>query len=351
MQKRTHKATVFLAKSCQPINQNYIGNEVKLQFVPSVDFASKLTTTPYPVFRNISNYVKMVKPDVLHANSHLFLSSCQALVAANKLRVPSVITIHGVSAERGLVLNALQKIYIQTIVRAVLKDTKAVICLTKNDSETFSKVADPRKISVIPNGVDTELFRPCGKEENLIVWAGRFVPEKGTEDLIEAARIVANQKKHARFLLIGNGPLKLKIVKMAKDYGLIGKTVTFLEPLSRQALAEVFGKAVIFTLPSLREGMSMALLEAMASGNGIVASDAPGINGIIKNRYNGILIPPKNPRELARAILMLLDDMELRDMLASNALKTVCQNYQWDRVIDRLEEVYESVQSERFGDS
>jgi glycosyltransferase involved in cell wall biosynthesis len=207
----------------------------------------------------------------------------------------------------------------------------------------------PKKIRIVPNAVDTNLFSPqTEREENLVVWVGRFVPEKGLEYLLKAAKIVSGKAKNVKFLLVGDGPLKAKIMKLASDLGLLGKFVRFTGPLKREQVANILGRASVFVFPSLREGLPLSVLEAMACGTPVVGSDVPGIKDLVVNGENGLLVPARNPKMLAEALLTLLNEVELRKEMGRRARRVVVAEYSWDSVISKIEKVYYEAINECF---
>ena len=299
----------------------------------------------YPYLPNLSREVELLKPDVVHAESHLFLPSFQAIKKARRLGLPCVVSVHGVFADRGFGVNFAQRLYLRSLGLSVFKSANRVICLTLSDAKEVVRLGCPsEKVRLVPNAVDTELFKPCKEceEDNLVVWVGRFVPEKGLNYLIEAAKIIVDdfKFKNVRFLLVGYGPWKKKIMKLAYDYRLAGKFIRFTEALGRDEVAKVLGKATIFVFPSLREGLPLSVLEAMACGVPVVGSDVPGINDVIVNGKNGLLVPARDPKALAKAVLTLLNDEDLGRELGQNDRKLVMEKYNWDVVVNEIEKVY-----------
>lgn len=299
----------------------------------------------YPYLPGLPAKIEALRPEIIHVESHLFLTAFQAVRKAKELKLPCVVTIHGVHAERGKAINLAQSIYLHSIGLKVLRNADSVICLTRNDAEEIEKLGVvAEKIRFVSNAVDTRLFKPSEKrEDDLVVWVGRFVQEKGLEYLIEAVRTVAQEHQGVRFLLIGYGPWKEKIVKMAIDYGLLGKQVTIIGPLTRTEIAQVLCRSTVFVLPSLSEGMPLALLEAMSCGNAVIASNVGGIGEIVRNYDSGVLASPRNAKELASSILMLLRDDGLRRKLARNGREAVEREHSWDSVLAQLDSVYESI--------
>lgn len=343
MSAKGHKTAVITWNKRNP-SSNMIGevNNVNVWRLAGTSFKLNHLITEYPFIRGITSALKQLKPDIVHAHSHLFLTSVQAIKKAKKLGLPSVITVHGVFAHRNIAVNFAQHAYLHCFGSMILRNASRIICLTRSDIDEIVKLGCPReKIRLIPNAVDTAKFRPSKRrEDNLIVWIGRFVPEKGLEYLIEAARATAKRAKDAKFLLIGYGPWKTKIAKLAHDYGLLPEVVRITGPLETDEVAEILGRATVFVFPSVKEGLPISVLEAMASGAPVIGSDISGIRDLIIHRKNGILIPPRNPQALADAILDLLDDNKLRREMGQKARELMINEYSWDTIINRIENVY-----------
>jgi glycosyltransferase involved in cell wall biosynthesis len=299
-------------------------------------------THEYPFLPSLPAEINALKPEVLHVESHLFLTAFQAVKKANREHLPCVVSVHGVLAERGTFANLAQVAYLRSFGSEVLRGADRIICLTHSDAAEIRQYGcPPEKIRLVPNAIDTELFKPCKKrEDNLVVWVGRFVPEKGLEYLIKAAEIVSKRFRTVRFLFVGYGPLRAEITKMANDHGLLDKFVTITGPISRREIARILSSATIFVFPSLKEGLPVSVLEAMASEIPIVSSNVKGINEIILDQQTGFLVPPKKPEAIANSILTLLNNKDLRRKFGRRARQLVTEKYSWTRVIREMEKVY-----------
>lgn len=300
-------------------------------------------TQDYPFLPGLPAELAFLKPDIIHAESHLFLPTFQAVRTAKKLNLPCVITVHGLYANRSFATNALQLAYIRTIASDLFEKADKVICLTRSDAEEIVGFGCPlRKISIIPNAVDTELFTPSAShvENNLIVWVGRFVKEKGLEFLIEAAAITVKKIKTAKFLLIGYGPLKTKILELIHKYQL-ETYVTVIGPLTREEIANILGKATIFAFPSLREGLPVSVLEALSCGLPIVGFDVPGVRDIVRNNETGILVPPKNAKLFSDALVFLINNNDIRKKFGKESRDIAIRLYSWNKVMQKINSVYE----------
>ena len=159
------------------------------------------------------------------------------------------------------------------------------------------------KITVINNGVDRKKFYPAKNPvtQPVILCTSRFGARKGLEYLIRALPLVPQ----AKLLLAGTGTLEKKIKFLVKNLHLT-KRVKFLGPKSHQQLPSIYRRAKIFVLPSLSESQSNSLLEALASGLPVVATNIGG-NPELINSQNGILVPPADSQALAEAIIQALN--------------------------------------------
>ena len=287
-----------------------------------------------------------MKPHIIHAHSHLFLPTFTAVKTAKNLKTPIIVTIHGLMAKRNLLVNTAQYIYLYTIASWIFKHATKIICLTKSDAqETIKYGCPPEKIKIIPNAVDTDLFKPRNtqKEENSIIWIGRLVPEKGLIYLLKALNIIVNKYKiKVKAIIVGDGPQKPELLDLIHKYDL-SQYVHLTGILNKKEVAHILNKAQLFVLPSLKEGLPKALLEAMASGLPAIASNISGINEVIKNHYNGLLVQPQNPQQLAEAITYLLSNPTLIKKLGANARKSIIRKYSWLHILAKLDQVYTEV--------
>jgi glycosyltransferase involved in cell wall biosynthesis len=330
-------------KGNHPLEET-VSNGFTIFRLAGLNFSLDGIITDYPYLPNLPEKMKKLKPEIVHGESHLFLTTIQAIRIATRLGIPSVVTVHGVIAKRSIAVDFVQNVYLRTLGLWLFENTDRIICLTKSDAqEIIGFGCSSEKIELIPNAVDTNRFRPRKvRQKNLVVWVGRFVPEKGLDCLIKAAKIVVKEYKNVEFALIGYGPLKEKTMKCAHDYGL-SNNVHFMGPFSRDEIADFLGKASVFVLPSLKEGLPLSLLEAMASGLATVGSHVQGISDVVTHEQNGILVPPENPEALASSILTLLNDENLRRRLGQSARRLIEEKHNWNIITSKIERVYNEV--------
>lgn len=209
---------------------------------------------------------------------------------------------------------------------------------------------DERNIAVIPNGIDINKFkaqgpRPRAELKNIfglsdgpvIGIVARLSDVKGHIYLIEAMRDILTKLPNAQLLIVGEGKQRGALVKLIDNLG-IEKNV-FLVSSVRET-NEVLSVMDVFVLPSLKEGLGLSLMEAMAQGLAVIGSDVGGIKSLIQDRVNGLLVKPADSREIARAILELLEDTNKRDSLGREAQNFIRKNFSQEKMVAQTEGVY-----------
>jgi glycosyltransferase involved in cell wall biosynthesis len=339
-----HKISVFIGDVEGDFDPKNFDDDINFYFASKWNGLSTVTGTPYPVFRNIKSCFKILHPDVVHINSHLFLSNYQAARAASSLGLPVVVTVHGVMVRRGLILDTLQRVYLRTVASSLFDIAAAVICLTENDAAAIAKlVKSDSKISIIPNGVDIDFFKPSAdKVENLIAWVGRLVPEKGLVYLLKAMPEVVSKIPAARLVLVGDGILSEELLGLVHVLGL-RDNVEFLGTVGRVKVVEILSRASVFAFPSLREGLPFSVLEAMACGVPVIGSNIPGVNDLVDNGVSGLLVQPRESEALAKAIISLLKDDKRRRIMSEAARSKIVKDYSWSNIIKKIDDVYHAV--------
>ena len=198
---------------------------------------------------------------------------------------------------------------------------------------------NPDKIVVIPNGVDLNKFDAISmdKKYGRILYVGRLESHKRVDTLMLAYHRLKKRYADIELIIVGKGPQKEYLQRLSKEL----KGVTFYDPLPYERLIELMKSSWIFVLPSVREGQGIVLLEAMAAGTPPIAVQAEGsaVGDIVKNDYNGLLVPGG---EIERAIQKLLTNEDLYTKIRKNGLQFV-KGYDWAKTAERTAEVYEKI--------
>lgn len=213
-----------------------------------------------------------------------------------------------------------------------------------------------RKLVTIQNGVDVARFESakpldrsrvgCTDREFVIGCVARLSREKGHAVLLEAFQRMHAVHPNARLLLIGEGEEGVRLKASADRLGLNG-AVRFLG--LREDVPELLATCDAVVLPSLEEGFPMVLLEAMAAGKAVVATQVGAIPGLIRAGDTGMLVPPGDPTALADAMSWLLDDASLRRRLGGRGQALVRDTFGFDKTISQYDQVYQAVLSNDRG--
>jgi len=209
-----------------------------------------------------------------------------------------------------------------------------IVCI--NNSVDVSRFSRPFNTSLIK----TSLAIPEGVK--IIGTVGRLVEPKGHKYLLEAAALVTREIPEVRFIIVGGGHLEDILKSQAAELGLNGKVIF---TGSRTDIPEMLAIMDIFVMSSIKEGLPIALLEAMASEKPIVATKIAGIPDVIKDGVEGLLIPPGNPGILAEKITYLLKNPGQANKLAAVAKKNVCDNYDVKIMISNYQTLYAKILS------
>lgn len=256
--------------------------------------------------------------DVVHANWMIPQGIVQSF-----LKKPYIVTGHG-----GDVMS-FNKGIMKYLKKRCLEKAEAVVVVSQVLKGKVLEIAPSVNVEVVSMGIDSDKFGEQNYMSNLfgqnerkvILFVGRLAEIKGVSYLIEAMKEV-----DAVLVIAGDGPLKKSLEEQAQS---MGEKIIFLGAKSHKELRRIYASADIFVCPSVtahdgaKEGFGLVILEAMASGLPVVASNSGGISQIVKDQVNGLLCEEKNSKQLAREINLLLSDDDLRRKLLENAKETV----------------------------
>ena len=217
------------------------------------------------------------------------------------------------------------------------------ITLVSPTLEKNMKLFAKNKVHVIANGIDIPEKVPArdSRETLHLLCLGRIEKEKGMHHAVRA--ITEFKTENVKLDIVGTGPyldeLKLLITKLGID-----EIVSCHGRVEDDELSELFALADIYLMPTTRqEGLPLTILEAMANGLPVIASDIGGISGVIKDEEDGVLVKPGDVAELIEAIRLLKNDEDKRLRLSSAARKTIEDRYSKERMVDETLAVFSSV--------
>jgi glycosyltransferase involved in cell wall biosynthesis len=283
--------------------------------------------------RRLARVLKEERVEVLHAHLHRAIRLAASAAPRAGVRA-TVATVHDIQAMlAGWRLRAM---------RRAARGLDAVACVSEAARADFvARVGiAPEKVRVIPNGVDAERFdgtldgafdraavrRGLGVDDDafLIISLGRLRPEKGHDTALRAMVEVVKDEPKARLVVVGDGPERARLEKLASSLGLEPRT-TFAG--QRDDVPAVLAAADCMVAPSRFEGFGLAAAEAMAAGLAVVASNVHALPELIEDGVSGLLVPPDDAAELARAVLGVLRDREIAKRLGEGARARVAERF------------------------
>ncbi|MEX0786575.1 MAG: glycosyltransferase family 4 protein [Dehalococcoidia bacterium] len=236
--------------------------------------------------------------------------------------------------------------------RRKVEGAKFAVTCTRANYDYMRDVAGPEfagKIAQCYHGVDADKFKPAPtslrEEPPLILAAGRLVEKKGFPDLFQACRLLRDRGIAFRCLVVGDGKARAALEQAVQACD-VSDVVSLPGAASQEELARLYRQATAFVLPCRvlddgdRDGIPNVILEAMASGLPVVATSVSGIPEAIDSGRSGLLVPERNPEELAGAIELLLRDEALRERLGAEARRRVVRDFDPARNARLLAELF-----------
>jgi glycosyltransferase involved in cell wall biosynthesis len=294
------------------------------------------------------------QPDLIHVHT--------PLMPPLKTNLPIIATVHGtikssiaqrLSPEAGL-RKILSQIASSINEVPLLQESGYLIAVNNSIKEDLVSLYNisPERISVIQNAVDTEFFEPGAgsAEDNCLVYVGRFARQKGLFEVVRSAREVTKAHPEIKYILVGDGSIKAELQSEIRNLG--------LEPFfefpgtiyDRRELLKIYQKASIVLNPSYSETGPLTLLEAMACGKPIITTNTGLAQIYVNDLENGIKIAAKSVDELTSATIKMLSSSELRNKLGVAARKTALEQFDIQKNIDGIEELYQKTMISCPGD-
>ncbi len=296
-------------------------------------------------------------PDLVH--SHFWMSGRASLQAARPLGIPLVHTFHALGVVKKRHQGALDTSppgRVAAEERIARRCDHVIATATDEVFELLRMGVDVRRVSVVPCGVDLELFRPVGPVEERtpgrarIVVVSRLVQRKGVGNVISALAelpgvelVVAGGPERAE---LGSDPEACRLAALADELGLADR-VDFRGRVAREDLPALLRSADAAVCVPWYEPFGIVPLEAMACGVPVVASAVGGLLDTVVDGETGVLVPPRSPERLAEVLRELLADGEARERMGRAGVERTRARYSWGLVADQTLRVYESLPRRR----
>lgn len=301
----------------------------------------------------LRRYLRKNPVHLLHA--HGWKAGLIAALARFGLpHLPLLVTVHNSLPPQ---FRGYRQWLLKKIGAAVLKRADRVIVVSSALSELAEKLYPPtaRKLHLIPNGIDVDSLHATSlsvrndkqavlkkfgltvSSDFLIGTVTRIIREKGVFELVEAFDEIAKTMPNTRLLIIGDGPAREELILEISRLHVASKI--HLLGWIRNA-AYLMGIFDVFVLPSWSEGMPISIMEAMAAGVPVIASNVGGIPELISDGVTGSLVPARDSKRLAKAILDLLNNPKKRQQFGQAAYETISARFKQDAMVNQIAEIY-----------
>jgi len=291
----------------------------------------------------LSRLLKKEKPDIVH--THGYFASVIGRLAAKKAGLPIIIThVHSTYWE-------YKKRHL-LIERYLSRCTHRIICCSeavKNFVTGHEKIKEDKTV-VIYNGVDEERFLPVqdpspvrarlgiDRESPVVGTVSSLTPHKGQKYLIQAAAKIREKYPATRFLIVGDGPLRRSLEEQALELSLQSSLIF---TGARRDIPDLLSLMDIFVLPSSsREGLGIAIIEAMAMEKPTVATDIGGIPEVVQDGETGLLVRPGDSAALAKAIIELIDNPDRAKAMGKKGRNRFAQKFTRKTMLSKIEDLY-----------
>jgi glycosyltransferase involved in cell wall biosynthesis len=323
----------------------------------------KLFNTEYPFSPTAATDILKIaskNSDIIHANFEIFQTTLASTIVKNFLMKPMVLTMHGQgrnsSASYGSpMLNFGYSVNHNSLERIAVRSANRIIALTNAVKAKALKLgANSEKISVIPNGVNTEHFRPFHPDQKyyeelkiprgnkVITFVGRLHPTHGTELLLAAILLILKIHPCSTFLIVGDGPLMSNVLLFVKSCHLENEVKVLGY---RHDTAELLNMADVVVYPALSVGMPLTILEAMACGKAVVAFNLEGNRELIVNGKTGFFAEQTTAESLASCTISALNNLSSTEKIGENGRYFVCNNFTWKKTSEKVVAVYKELLS------
>jgi len=342
--KKGHEVSIITRGSWKGSYLKYMKgmNVYKTEFLPLYPFHVQIHGIfTNKLFKSMEHYFDIVHihyplPPLIH-------TSLPIIVTVHTLITYSGLTEHILSL-KSLTYKMFSR-FIFPFERKILKNASLLTSVSHTVAKELQNFHgfNVNDIAVVGNGVDINFFTP--RESNInasyVLYSGRIEYSKGLVDFVKSARYICRECPSTFFILAGNGPFEFQLRKLIKETGL-SKNFFLIGEVDRETLRRYYQNASVLVLPSYYESFPNVILEAMACGIPVVTTNVCDMKKIVK-KETGLIVPPRNPKALGKAVVKLLKDEGLRKKMGKASRERVKRFYSWNVVSDKILDYYRSV--------
>lgn len=276
------------------------------------------------------------RPDIAHVHTaHAFSfyrAAFYVLVISLLWRRPVVLHIHGSSFDAFV---SSERRVPRLVQRVVYRAADRIVVLSPWWADVVGDLAPREKLTVVENAVDPDDFQSDGTGTPHVVFVSHLIERKGTEEFVTAIDSLLEERSDVRVTVCGAGPLAPRVESLAANH----EAVTYRGYVSEEAKRAILRDGTIYVLPTHAEGLPIAILEAMAAGNAIVATTVGAIPELV-GADNGVLVAPGDAASLRDAIEQLLDTPDRVEQMGEANRRLVEERYSWAVVGEKMLGIY-----------
>jgi len=292
--------------------------------------------------------IRKWKIDIIH--SHGFKADVYGWLATRWTHTPIVATKHGWTSS-----NSMIRLW-EWVDMFFLKFFDQLVAVSEDvKHKLVTKRIPEYRVKMISNGVGVRTVEPqeitsirtelgLKKTNQVVGIVGRLSIEKGHRFFLEAAKQIIKEVPSARFLIVGEGPLRNELEEYTSFLNL--KRIVFFAGYRSDA-EKIYHLMDVVVSSSLREGLPLTLLEAMAAAKPVVATSVGGVNNLIQHSKNGFLVPPEDPDSIAQYVIELLKNNELRIKVGKEALKVIQEKYSSEKMVEAYTLLYRNLSGKK----
>jgi glycosyltransferase involved in cell wall biosynthesis len=347
---RKYDKKKFCPFVCSLSDKGEIGKEIEDSGIEVIPLNKLKHRFDWTIVKDIYNLIK--ERDIKIVRTHQYHANLYGRLAAWLAKVPCIVaSVHNV-------YTIDRKLHRRMINKFLARFTDKVIAVSetvKKDVLTYDGLSEDR-VRVIYNGIDTDRFSNLNgslirsklgisSEAPVIGTVGRLTLQKGQKYLIDAVSALKEKISQILLLIVGDGPMRGELENHIKVLG-ADKNIILLG--TRRDIPQLLSAMDIFVLPSIWEGLGTALIEAMAAGKAIIATDIPPIREIINTEKIGILVPARDSKAMASSIELLLNDKTLAETFCKSARERAFSDFNMTNTVDKYTNLYEDILSNKI---
>lgn len=362
------------------LDRRYPGQSRRHEWLSGVIPVHRAATLGFFAPESLLRLFTLDRPDIIHLHHLRNLLGFQTVLAARRLGIPVVLTIHGLLHDSDLVVdrerpleaplrydNVLttpgrlaarlargahpRRAVRNYLIHAPLRWVDHVVALSHAERKFLAHLGvDPQRVSILPNAVDVQMYYdappPVALRPPVVLFIGQLVPRKGYDLLARAMPVVLNSVPDARFVFVSHnrsGEAELRRIAASGD---VANRLEIAGRVSEAEKIRLLRQAAAVAVPSRYEGFGIPLIEALAAGTPVVTTDVVAGNEIIDHERTGLLVPYGDVAALAMALTRLLNDRALGERLAAAGRAEVFARYSAERLAMHLETLYERLIAE-----